>query len=63
MRLGADINAVTTLKKATPLHLAARENCIETVRYLAEKGVEINLQDSGGATALLLRRITVLMKS
>ena len=45
---------VVSRNEFTHLHLAARENCVEAVRYLAEKGVQFNLQDSDGATALYI---------
>ena len=36
----------------TPLHLAASKNHLSIVKFLVEKGADVNAQDRWGATAL-----------
>ncbi|EGD77757.1 hypothetical protein PTSG_08846 [Salpingoeca rosetta] len=49
---GADVNALTTTGKATPLHRAARSNRLDVVAYLLRVGANPALADSDGQTAL-----------
>ncbi|PIP95035.1 MAG: hypothetical protein COW00_17930 [Bdellovibrio sp. CG12_big_fil_rev_8_21_14_0_65_39_13] len=38
----------------TPLHMAVRKNCLPIVVYLKERGIELNIRDQNGRTALVL---------
>ena len=48
----ADVNASTPAEGATALHGASYEGSLECVRYLLEKGANVNLSDDDGWTPL-----------
>ena len=49
---GADIDSACTYSNITPLIWVARNGNIEGVKYLVEKGSDINIKDEDGQTAL-----------
>lgn len=50
-KYGIDINAVDSTR-ATPLLVAANDNCYVGVRYLIRKGAKMDAMDDLGETAL-----------
>ncbi len=52
-RTGANPDLVNA-SLATPMHLACRHNKANVVKFLIGCGVEINMQDEHGQTALLI---------
>ena len=45
--VGCDLNVSTLVKNVTPILAAVRENQIETVKFLIQKGAEVNKGDNG----------------
>ena len=41
------------LKQRTPLHIAVRQTHVHTVRYLIEKGADINITDKKGVSTYI----------
>ena len=51
---GALINARTKDKQCTPLMMAIIDGCENIASYLLQKGAEVNIQETEGATALFI---------
>ncbi|UIP92258.1 ankyrin repeat domain-containing protein [Wolbachia endosymbiont of Anopheles demeilloni] len=49
---GANINAVTTVQKETPLHIAVRYGHKEVAELLLDRGANVNAVDKKGRTPL-----------
>lgn len=50
---GADVNLASIEKKFTAMHLAACNNQVKTIRFLAQCGANINAQDVAGDSPLM----------
>jgi ankyrin repeat protein len=53
VKKGANVNSAEPKKKRTPLMLAATKRNLDVVRFLVEKGADVNARDSDGQTALM----------
>lgn len=58
LRSGADNKLLTTDEPSTTLHLAARQSSAEAVRKLLKCGIDINVQDYHGNTALQIASLS-----
>lgn len=52
VKKGADIHSVTTKEKYTPLHLAAIDGEVETIRFLLANNADKNVKNIDGSTPL-----------
>ena len=49
---GCDLNVATLNKNITPILVAVRENQLETVKFLVQKGAEVNKGDNGSGEVI-----------